>query len=515
MPYYLSQYWPHYTEFSASLVGFIGNQLIRDLLQENITVYKTQSSYVSLQAQNITIFQDLVEIRTGFNRYVRHGERLDILNPLDWSSTVLMTQMLSVAKVIERIQKRLNQRISDKIEQYRALLVNLMAGALAVFSLIYWMIIFVHCQQTRAKLQILRLFEFVRKSVLDYEIEQLQNSSQLLSAHQKAFVDEYQFSLLDLDYRMEREVKRQENIHRQMASAKKQNLIKFPRFQFLDIKTYLVLLLASSVFYGIILIQHQQKINFIDRFKRQSQVYQTFCQSQFQTASMLNYKEYLYIYLAKVVYLQIVYKRSDFIEQFLQLNEEIKHFASSDMVQDYADIQSPRFELLYRRAQDSNMCRTILNLTSTELAWCEKMLGGSLKRGLSQAILAIIYDLKTEFDQTEFLLAKRYEPASPVDNFFGIQFTTQVIQALIQELKASINDSISAMIRKTHSDIILIMASILCVALLYGFYIYQAHQTFFVTKSIVMLVPQLSYLQQPALVARLQLVFRSISYLKE
>lgn len=70
------------------------------------------------------------------------------------------------------------------------------------------------------------------------------------------------------------------------------------------------------------------------------------------------------------------------------------------MTRDYSNLKSSEFLRLYHLSRNSNLCVDILKLTPNENIWCQTMLGTSLQRGLTEAILTIVDGLKTEFDLT-------------------------------------------------------------------------------------------------------------------
>lgn len=63
-------------------------------------MFKTKNSWFDLQKQNITIFQDLMEVKASVHKYIRQAQKLQIPSPLSSESTVLMTQIIEFSLVV-------------------------------------------------------------------------------------------------------------------------------------------------------------------------------------------------------------------------------------------------------------------------------------------------------------------------------------------------------------------------------------------------------------------------------
>lgn len=101
-----------------------------------------------------------------------------------------------------------------------------------------------------------------------------------------------------------------------------------------------------------------------------------------------------------------------------------------------------------------------------------------------------------------------------MDDFFGIQFTTKVIQALTNSLKISINDNIQETIKSTATYMIILCVGLVLITGIFIYYVYLWNYKFHRAKNVIMLVPQLSYLSQPTLFAQLQIIFRQVGLIR-
>lgn len=154
------------------------------------------------------------------------------------------------------MQKRLNKKISDQIDHCEWLLLQLLYPIYAVLAFGLVCIVYLFFKQSYTIYKILKLFQSVKKTVLEFEINFLQMQYSKLAEYQKQFIDQFSFDLQGVDYNLQREIRQQETLQKQLNLQKKSNQVAFPRFSFLDLKVYLVLVVVWSLMYAGIIIQN-------------------------------------------------------------------------------------------------------------------------------------------------------------------------------------------------------------------------------------------------------------------
>lgn len=394
--------------------------MITSHLEKKLKTYKTVNSYFQLQEQEISIHQNLIEIKNGLYKYIYNSRLLNLPSVLSSETTILLTQLIHFEKEVRDLQDELNAEIQLQVDKFEQLLIQVLIPAALLLFLIFFIIIYAFLKQTIFEYRMLGLFRFLKKSVLEQQIALLSSTLHRLRVDQKQMVDELNFDIAEASDSLERQIMQQDQLQKSLNVTKHANAIKYPRFSLLGVQMYAWLLIILSSILILTIYQLNRVISFLGKFNRQASVYEKFCNSQHYAATMLYYKEYLYIYYDLIIYLRLVHPRQAVVDNFLSYYSDLSLFVSKYMVDDYSDLDAPDFLRLYGLAQHSNMCRQILNLTLQETGWCESMLGGALKLGLPQTISAIMHDLKNEFDLTNFNITKRTEKASTVDNYFGI-----------------------------------------------------------------------------------------------
>lgn len=136
------------------------------------------------------------------------------------------------------------------------MLLQLLYPIYAVLAFGLVCIVYLFFKQSYTIYKILKLFQSVKKTVLEFEINFLQMQYSKLAEYQKQFIDQFSFDLQGVDYNLQREIRQQETLQKQLNLQKKSNQVAFPRFSFLDLKVYLVLVVVWSLMYAGIIIQN-------------------------------------------------------------------------------------------------------------------------------------------------------------------------------------------------------------------------------------------------------------------
>lgn len=182
----------------------------------------------------------------------------------------------------------------------------------------------------------------------------------------------------------------------------------------------------TCLFFGFIFGSYQNYINYINVFKNSSKLYSFFVDGSIYGTTMLTWRELVYYYFDNVYYVRQTGTRDGHLHEYFDDLEELNSFTSTFLEKDYSFLDYPEFEDMLQAVSSGDICNDILHLEGKHKQYCETTFGAVLRRGIVQTYQKFLIDMRNDYEQTNFYMAKRAPPKPTAEHMYLVFFIQRV-----------------------------------------------------------------------------------------
>lgn len=356
--------------------------------------------------------------------------------------------------VIERVFAELEQEVRNiidaKIDRFSASLAEqLILGVISLLGL-FALGLYQFFVYNKFPKSIIKLFNLMKSSEILAALKKYELLRSVCTIQNLSFFSTYHFDIFAKDAAITREKSlinaNQESGAQNDSKCLLRSRIKLPKIAVFNKLTLGAIVCFYLLFFLFSALNYVVLHNFSHEFKRGSYFYQKIGNAQIYTSQILIYKEFVYFYYDNVPYLAKTTTKQALTDQIFQNTRHLQEFLNALLTADLGYFKSQSLLELQESVQHQSICSAVLPLQSNLLQDCEEVFSGVMKDGLVQAIQQYIFELRNEYDLTNFSYALRF-PKDPIrDHFYLIYYCNEVIELFSERVRESLNSLTSSII---------------------------------------------------------------------